>query len=151
MTEEETKAWTLLSALHPGTRRAPVRRFSKRTKRSCPGTRSSPLRQEELQKTKDKGKEKSSSADNASDKPNARKTHAFRGRGRGRGRSMSNSNDRSDKSNFSDKGKKYHTGISCYTGHYQKDCWSQRRTQPWPLRRQKTSLQRHDRVSGVGC
>jgi hypothetical protein len=81
MTIEETKAWTLLTTLHPDTRNKVLKENRNITSQAQVIT--SAQRQEELRKSKDKGKEKASTADNTLDKPAARKKHIFRGRGRG--------------------------------------------------------------------
>jgi hypothetical protein len=120
MTVEETKAWTLLNALHPDTRTEVLKEH--RTITSRDQVIAAAQRQEELRQNKDKGKEKSFNTDNALDKPNARKAHASRGRFR----SPHGTSDRSEKGKSPESAKKFSNSFLCYNcgkpGHSQKDC-----------------------------
>jgi hypothetical protein len=149
MTIEETKAWTLLTALHPDTRNEVLKENRNITSRAQ--VIASAQRQEELRKSKDKGKEKASTADNTSDKPAARKKHAFRGRDRGY---SGGSLDRSRTRPTLRRARTSKTSCATTTARpatTRETAELPKGVQPRPhRRRQKTRSRRHDRISGVG-
>lgn len=121
MTEQEKRAWQLLECLTEDTRREVLRENKTITSREQ--VIASAQRQEELNKhpnAQEKGKSRADQADNHSERPYARKTHANRGRSAGDSGSAHNRWDKSQ------RGKPSRSGIICYNcdrlGHFASDC-----------------------------